>query len=325
MDDLDRALLDAWHRVRTQLAADPARAGRRVERALRQSVRRPVRGWCLCVRASSPRWSDPGLAQTKEDRQRCAQQQAHRVVITGAELRAACRPVSIGPPGVTVAEAAQLLGRDETTTWRLVRKGVLRPASPKRLGKTDHKRGGGRKLLVVTDGPIDPARDYRRGPDELRDWGSLWQHHHTKVDQGFEQVVQRVPRLWPAGRSGGRKAGAKDEFRGWEWVCPGRELADGRVVPCGRVCRRLFGPLPVWTVGRMLGDEALGMVVQGAVSNPALAMPDPEAQAGVRRLACGQCWGVQSERRGGTDTAAWNLLVTTLSGGWLYGREVERT
>ncbi len=76
---------------------------------------------------------------------------------------------------------------------------------------------------------------------------------------------------------------------------------------CGRRCKKLYLPLPVWTVDRARGVESM------------VAQP----WALRRGLACARCWNPQWDGDVGT-AAGWNRLVSGLSGGLLYGREVRR-
>ena len=82
---------------------------------------------------------------------------------------------------------------------------------------------------------------------------------------------------------------------------------------------KLYAPLPAWTVGRALGLED-GLRVEGlsGVWLPGVM----DRWAGRRSLACERCWKLR--RSTFSNSTGWNDLVSTLSGGLLYGREVER-
>lgn len=51
-------------------------------------------------------------------------------------------------------------------------------------------------------------------------------------------------------------------------------------------------------------------------------LSEPEVGFGHRRFACKECWQVRNITL--TDHSGWNDFVTHISGGLLYGQEVER-
>jgi len=157
---------------------------------------------------------------------------------------------------------------------------------------------------VWSVGALDPGAAKGRLPAKW--WGTLWQSMAENIPDGFEQEVERVPRVLPYG-DGFR-------FRGWLWRCGG--LLGGA---CGRLVQMLYAPLPVWTVGKALGvEEELALAGMDKTWRPGV----DDRWAGKRRLACERCWGVR--RVSFEGYRGWNELVTYLSGGLLYGREVAR-
>ncbi|MFK7790859.1 MAG: hypothetical protein AB8C95_15365 [Phycisphaeraceae bacterium] len=299
MDELDTLLLQAWGRVSEELQNKPWAMGRRMERVSRKELRRPVRAWCLPLRASDSRI---GAHELRNEFNTACYDRGfnHRLVLRGDRVRALCKPVRIGWPGVPVPKAAKLLGRDERTVWSWVKKGRLERANPDRrkIGRRDK----------VWSGPMDPQADEGRGPWEV--WGSLWRHLYDRVPMDFVQRVERTARVRHKRRDHDRHPG---HYRGWDWVCPGRVLATGQRVPCGRICKKLWLPLPAWTIGDALGDRA-GQAWQ--------VMPRLE-QAG-RSFACAKCWGVRFDNIDSDPDEAWNRFISVVSGGLLYGREVDR-
>lgn len=283
MDELDQALLEAWHEVSARLKNKPWAMGRRMERVARQALRRPVRAWCLPLRASDSRI---GAHELRNEFNTACYDRGfnHRLVLRGDRVRALCKPVRIAWPGVPVPEAAKLLGRDERTVWSWAKKGRLERANPDRATIGRHFR--------FWSGPMDPQAD----------------------------------------------DGHPGRYRGWDWVCPGRVLASGEQVPCGRVCKKLWLPLPAWTIGDALGDRA----GQAWARMPRFEKVEPvrtdESRADTgsdsvsknvgmcgtysRRFACAKCWGMRFDNYRSDPDEAWNRFVSVVSGGLLYGREV---
>lgn len=259
-------------------------------------------------------------------------QAAHEVVLDGWVLRELGGPVSIPYPGMPLREAAAKLGRSEATVsaWLPVRVGKTvaeKEAQAAGHGFGDRRwatyedhatgwgvryepcraagRGAGMEVPVVWhDGPLDPGAFACR--PAFKAWGSMWMSLAERIPAGFEQVIERVPVFYP--NRGG------EQFKGWHWCCPGLE---GR--GCGRRVRSVYAPLPAWTVGRALGIEE-GLAVEGLSGDWLPGVMD--RWAGRRSLACERCWRVRSCTF--TNSTGWNELVTCLSGGLLYGREVER-
>lgn len=299
MDELDQLLLDSWDAVSQSLQNKPWARARRMERVLRGELRRPVRAWCLALRASDSRI---GAHELRNEFNTACYDRGfnHRLVLSGERVRALCKPVRMIWPGVTLPEAARLLGRDERTVWSWVKKGRLERANSEWVTI-------GRRYKIWS-GPMDPQADDGRGPWEV--WGSLWQHLWERVPTDFVQRVERTARVRRKRSDHDRHPG---HYRGWDWVCPGRVLATGQRVRCGRVCKKLWLPLPAWTIGDALGDEA------GEAWD---AMP--RVDLGHRSFACARCWGMRFDNHESDPDEAWNRFVSVVSGGLLYGREVDR-
>lgn len=353
MDELDRNLLAAWDRVFAMCRGDPAEARRRYARVLPGAVLdRPHRAWCVALRASDTRLMDAGYGVLGSEPATSAvrARAAHEVVLEGGMIRELGGPVWLRYPGVPLTEAAALLGRDYAGLrgWLPVGAGRSR-VERARLAATGDSVDGrlkgatfsspgyplkvryeppacrgrrGRETPVVwSDGPLDPGG--HRGKPPARWWGTLWQSLAEGIPHEFEQVLERVPKYLPCL--------GEMRFRGWLWRCPG--LEPGRVGPadapadapadvpagCGRLVPKLYAPLPVWTVGRHLGLEE-GLAVEGLAGRWYPGVMD--RWAGRRRLACRHCWRVRDS--GAAERHGWNELVSHLSGGLLYGREVEK-
>ena len=198
---------------------------------------------------------------------------------------------------------------------------------------------------------INPGAVGGQGPHAV--WGSMWESLRACVPDGYELRVERVPRVRP------RKGEMR--FSGWDFKCPGRfDVAAGRHVGCGKKVQALYLPLPVFTVGRWLdGGDGAGIDVSepsGSVLPPVApeapeapeVVPLPpevppevispesgglrlsgdwypgvgDAQQGRRSFACGGCWDVRNFTL--ADYRGWNEFVSYLSGGLLFGHEVQR-
>ncbi|MFN3168192.1 MAG: hypothetical protein ACE37H_14110 [Phycisphaeraceae bacterium] len=316
MDPLDSLLLESWHNVSNELQNKPWKLARRMERVQRKELRRPVRAWAVALRANDARIGGEDLYSPGGDEgaiERCRRGYTHPVMLRGRRVRELCKARRIDWPGVWIDEAARQLGRDVRTVYRWSDTGALRYRKEHEPG-----RRGKASRWVWSDTAIDPQANDGRGPWSA--WGSLWQGLSERIPEDFEQRVERVPRLRDSAKDRRTRGDAwPGRYRGWDWRCPGRRVADGTVpgrhVPCGRVCKKLWLPLPAWTIGDALGGRA------GAAWE---AMPRFERGAGRRGFACARCWGLRFDCPMSNPQAAWNRFVSVVSGGLLYGREVDR-
>lgn len=365
MDDLDLNLLDAWDRVWERCKRDPTEARKRWRRTRGVMLGKPPRPWCLTLRSSDtrlhPRNADFDSIEAWENRE------PHEVTLCGEGIRHLCAPVSIDWPGLKLKDAAKVLGKtvDAVRHWMPVRPGrargkdskcpprwkeIIDPTKPLAV-RYEHPahygHQGGDVAVVWTRRSLDPGAPLGRCPHAI--WGSMWQHIHEKLPDDYVLTVRREPRF--------KRYGDGVRFRGWDWVCPGR-VVNGVHRPCGRRCRLLFGPLPVWTLGRAMGlgegliisepdcvsparedlqerradqsrraetDQSVraGSTRAGSLKLSGAWFPGvDDALAGVRSFACRVCWGVETTRL--HDHVGWNHFVTYISGGLLFGHEVER-
>jgi hypothetical protein len=191
-------------------------------------------------------------------------------------------------------------------------------------------------------------------------WGTLWQGFFEKLPENFELTATRVPRVrtwkgrdsfrgwdWvcPGLRASAITAENTENTEGVMDVERPRAIGgtehDSLSGPpvssvvsrrrpfrgrgCGRICKYLYGPLPPWTLAK--ASEAIAVRLDmpagsGLVGGwePGFAQPAPGM--GQRTFACKQCWGVRNITL--TNNSGWNDFVTHISGGLLYGHEVER-
>ncbi len=127
--------------------------------------------------------------------------------------------------------------------------------------------------------------------DQIDDpgWATMWRCVSEHIPEAFTQTIIRRPVYGPF------KCG--QQFLGWRWVCPG----------CGKLAKRIYCPIP-------------GFLAHWVPREPS-GSPDP-LEPHAPCFACQKCHGVHDYGR--LDSKGWNELVTYLSGGLLYGREVKR-
>lgn len=295
MDDLDRALLDAWHRVLPRLQAEPAERLRRLARRRRPALMRPPRAWCLALRASDTR-----LAPFATDAHAAARRLPHTIELDAPLVRRLTAPVRLPAMGEDWQHIAGLLGVHEETLRSAVRAGVLRARHHPRLGG---KPGKPVPIFAPADPHrlFDPAHANLRTPPDPR-WGTLWQSLADRLPDGFTQTLERHPRT----RNDPRDApGRTPRFRGWLWRCPA----------CHAPVRTVFLPLPPATLQSLLGVDLHEDGHLIPIQHAELA-----TQTYPTTFACHRCHGVRYFDSKSKD--GWNHLVTILSGGLLYGSEV---
>ncbi len=378
MDSIDQALMDAWIRVSQQLRDDPAEAARRFARLKLKTLRRPLRPWCLRLRASDTRIDSKYWMVAPELTPRGGPwpvHPPHSVWLDGRALRELMKPVSIDWPGVDWTEAARRLGRHQESIRGWIKRGVFKV---KRYPARSVGKIGNPVAYVWSAGVIDPNVD--GGPRKERsgtwgkEWGESWMGLHERVPREFGQMMTREPvfRKYPKkGKKARAWEEAKERFRGWMLVCPGRMmrvetkageskrdaqervLAEHRAVnaraelveqdgkmyvrlPCEKRVDSLYCPMPVWTIAKWIGDEWAMVVGEDEVAGVRLrrvhvpgvrdtVMPGMEqwkSDMTARAFACAKCWKVRHCAM--TNRHGWNEMVSHLSGGLLYGRDVQR-
>ena len=348
MDKLDQLLTEAWYRIGAKVRADRVQALKRSRRRFKGVLRRPMREWCLVIRASDTR-INPGTCAIElpdEDQggighgfnstdQAFAAGHPHIVTLDGELIRRLTQPVTIPFPGVTYEEAARLLGREYKTMKTWARRGMFRIDYYREKGFKEYttrsrpidllgetSRGG--RPYVWTPSPIDPNAATGRTPHAI--FGTLWQWLWQNLPEDYTLTVRREPRRHICRR---RKV-----FRGWEFICPGRLDArgqnSGQHSGCGRRCTHLFAPQTVWTLARAMDDgqgEGFDMPEEGE-DLPRLSgqwfpgLGDTVAQPGMRSFACRRCWRVRNTCF--ADGSGWNEFIAHISGGLLYASEVPR-
>lgn len=292
MTDLDRLLLEAWGRVLPGLKGDAEEVRKRLARRRTREARRWPRAWCIAARASDNRITPytaamgPEHALDTEDWRHPGRVIPHTVVLERRLLEVICAPVEIGPPGEPADEVAKKLGCSVCDLVTLRRKGFFRVHYKKGL----RGRRGKPVPLLFTWEMLDPSAVGLKPTDPI--WAHVWRYHPQSLPEGFAQELDRVPRFQPV--KGGER------LVGWRWICPG----------CKDEVRTVYCPMPMPQWSDWVGWDPA----------PSGAEAMPQA---LSTFACMRCHDVCFFSRGDV-LESWNSLVMHLTGGMMYGREVER-
>ncbi len=326
MDPIDRALTEAWARVAPRVRADRLEALRRAMRRTGALLSRPIRPWCLCLRASDRRlnvhaWVPKYLPE---------QHEPHQIAIFSNTIRELCKPVTIPWPGWDLERAASALGRDWAVVHRWMKHGVFRA---RHVAASIMSKQGKPVPVVWSPTALDPSANLGQAPDPV--WGSLWQYLWQRVPDDLEFLVERVPVAIRQPRDG------RAHHIGWQFLCPG--LPSPSLSTCGRRVDRLYFPLRPWTMLDALDlDDPLDFTFR--IPSPGLSTHDPSRRVAVATPrtqdsptlrpvanrqspaafypACRHCHKIRGFSL--TSSAGWNVFVSHLSAGLLLGREVPR-
>src|SRR3954471_23028577 len=111
---IERAIDDAWVRVRREILADPDELQRRLARRRMKSLTRPARAWCIAIRASDRRITPAHWVITPEHAMDLNHPEhpyepiEHEVTIGAHAIRRYCTPVSFSREDA--ADVAKMLG-----------------------------------------------------------------------------------------------------------------------------------------------------------------------------------------------------------------------
>lgn len=249
MNQIDCELLEAWMRIGAFATLSPREALRRARRLSGAVFRRPMRAWCLALRASDTRITSRnacilplqgemlGLDECGDDLVRA--HRAHTVTLCGETIRELTRPVFIPYPGLNIDKAARKLGLTRKLLYAWIAAGTVKISHFQR-GRWGRGYGGKRRPIVYTPSPLDPNRGAGRPPNPV--WGSLWQSHWQDMPEGFQQTFVRTPRF--------KTIRGRHCFNGWEWRCGGRHSRQTNNGFCARACSLVYLPLQAWTIGK---------------------------------------------------------------------------
>jgi hypothetical protein len=306
--DLLEIIYDAWQTcVKPLIDKDPDELARRLARRRSKLMQRPPRAWCLAVRASDRRINPATAIIVPEDAAyppstrgyELEVYREHEVTLDARLLRQLVRPIFIPKPGIEQAELARMMGCSYSNLRAAIRCGAFR---------VHHVRGLGGKWgppvpVLYTDRPIDPSRQLWNHADPL--WGTTWKYLCDRVPDDLCQTITRVPLVIDKGdgpRTTRRHRPEGPQFAGWQWICPG----------CRKTCRTILYPLPP-----VYGIKLLDRDLHPRDANDPDALPEP-----MRTFACAPCHNVLHFAR--LNRFNWNHLISHLSGGMMYGREVPR-
>lgn len=341
VDKLDSILLEAWNRMGWKLKKRRISALKRSRRRFKGVLTRPMREWCLVIRASDTRISSDDARIEVDPPDAIEHQEEHELLLTGGMIRDLTKPVFIPWPGVTLEEAAKLCGRRYSfmKSWahQAARKGNMEirrrhefrfPPPRLRKGsgltwdgkpeKPNPRKPRGGRPYVWTACAIDPNNFEGRRPHPV--WGTLWQTLWKRLPVDYVLRVKRVPVFRNQGR------GNEPIFRGWSFICPGRLDENREYKGCGRTCRYLYGPQTVWTLCKSIpGGTQVGFDMpegSGLAGQWIPGLSDLIQSTGPRSFACKTCWNVRSACMANHN--GWNEFIAQISGGLLYGRDVPR-
>lgn len=359
MDDLDNALLDAWQTVSQQIRNNPTEARRRAARRFRPTLQRPIRCWCLTLRASDTRINP--LTTCPDDPQAVAQNRPHTVTLYTELIQQLNMPIQLDYPGVDWTQAANQLGRHPETIRAWIRRGLFNVDyyNAFSVGKT-----GKPVPYIWSPSPIDPNSKDGQPPDPI--WGTIWQSLWERTPRDVAFALKRIPQNCVDPR--GSNSPNNTRHRGWKFICPGRlqpipkhlklvdapklikkqnlKPSDPRIItvcgnryihtPCRKQSRSLFMPLPVWTIPQALGQTDPFAIESDLTPNrprPRLTLAGswtPGQNDTVlstddplcRNFACQECWDIQYFTL--VDKNGWNKFIAHITGGLLYGNEVQK-
>jgi hypothetical protein len=290
----------AWKRIGPSVLKNRDELMARLARRRARMVGAPPRAWCAAVRASDTRINPVhailhpknAMEGKQDDPQSWLE---HRVTLDAALVRMLCKPVWCDWPYNSVHEVMKKLGWTMDRLRYAMGTGVF---EVRKIPHLDGKRGPPIPVLY-THRPLDPAAQKGQHADAI--WGTTIRWVCDHIPENLAQTIRRVPAVQTTWSPRGKcKA---ERFMGWKWICPG----------CGETCRTIYLPLPPMAlVGLLPGGE----IHRRDAGNPDAISP------GMQTFACGRCHGVLQPSR--LDARAWNQLISHISGGLLYGHEVQK-
>src|SRR4051812_25302977 len=191
MTDLDQVIVEAWERIRPRVKGDREELERRLRRRRMAVLQRPMRAWCIALRASDRRITPahwiiyPEHAMELMHEEHPYERIEHEVTIDARVLRKYCRAVRTDSWGEEVEEVAEKLGVGPEGLRAARREGNY--LTERRIQGLGGKRGKPVPLIHCWKS-LDPgsASLFRR-PDQI--WGCMWEFLPDSVPDDFRQEV----------------------------------------------------------------------------------------------------------------------------------------
>jgi len=262
MNDIDRLILEAWEKLGPKIMADPDELARRLARRRMAILTRPVRAWCLAVRASDTRITPAHWIITPEHALFLNHPDhpytpiEHQVLIQTPQLRKFYTPVRLDGWGEEVPDLAKMLGCSASMLYRARIRGFFRQRTIPLLGG---KRGKPVPILHYDRSLFPGGTWFFQAPHSIL--GGAWSWLPDLLPDDFEQSVIRTPIFRKPSGTGTlachpHKNTAchppqdhlyKDEcpFIGWRWLCPG----------CKKPVRKIYYPLPMRLLSGFLNPD----------------------------------------------------------------------
>jgi DNA-binding NarL/FixJ family response regulator len=315
--EIEQAIRHVWASVRSKILANPIELQRRLARRRLKTFSRPAREWSLAIRASDRRITPahwvivPPHALDRDHPHHPYQPIEHRVIIGAHALRRYCHPIVPSRPYTEVPDLARALGVPYSGLNKARRAGIFREGFYKNLGG---KRGKPIPVIYCQE-LLDPSHGrFHAAPHPA--WGAAWEFLSTLIPEDLEQTLIRKPFFKMPYSASGTPGGADilvrhpsrrqtddPTFWGWRWLCPG----------CKKEVKTIYYPLELRTIfHRWFTDP----VLQQRLTDADRLQPPPPT------FACKNCHNICYFSS--MNENAWNILITRLSGGLLYGSEVPK-
>jgi hypothetical protein len=183
MDDITRALRDAWKRIGPSLRSNPTELNKRLARLDSVQLQSPPRAWCFAIRASDTR-----LAQFLE-RDVTDTHAAHDIHLTTRDLEQLAAPVRLPRGGARVTDVARELGTTRRGLLDARLNGTFTTRHVAGLGGV----GGKPRPILSTDRPLDRAARSFALAD--RAWSITAAHAPGRIPPGLRVTLTRVPHM----------------------------------------------------------------------------------------------------------------------------------